>query len=424
VWEKICGRIKSGKNSWTGDRKMEKETNKKFKHMTMEDRIEIQECLDKGITFKAIGRRISKDQTTVSKEVKKHLVYTACKVIYRDKSGNEISPPTCPKLLKTPFVCNPCEKKRCSCPYRKQKYIAKDAQREYEALLVEAREGMPMNRAEFFDADRIIAEGFEMGQHLYQIQQSNDLNMSKSAVYRNLHKGYLSVSPIRFPRVVKFKPRRKKPTEYIPKALKVGRTYTDFLSHIEENEISAWVEMDTVIGRIGGKVILTLHFKMCNFMCGVLLCNKTSAEVSAKILALKNIFAENDLSFGNVFPLILTDNGGEFADVFSIENDLKGNKETRLFFCDPYQSSQKPNVEKNHTLFRDIVPKGESFDSFTQETVNLIFSHVNSVNRKVLNGKTPCEIFSFTYGVNITTLLGVIPVPANEVIQSSKLLKK
>jgi IS30 family transposase len=376
------------------------------------------------MTFKAIGRRIGKDQTTVSKEVKKHLVYTPSKVIHRDKNGNGLPPPTCPKLLKSPFVCNPCEKKRYNCPYQKQKYIAKDAQREYEVLLVEAREGVPMNKAEFFETDRIISEGLEKGQHLYQIQQSNELNMSKSAVYRNLHKGYLSVSPVKFPRVVKFKPRRKKPAEYIPKALKIGRTYADFQIHIEKNEISSWVEMDTVIGRIGGKVILTLHFKFCNFMCGVLLCNKTSAEVSAKILALKSTFEENGLPFGNIFPLILTDNGGEFADIFSIENDLKGNKETALFFCDPYQSSQKPNIEKNHTLFRDIVPKGESFDGFMQETVDLIFSHVNNVNRKVLYGKTPYEMFAFTYGAETAELLGIKPIPANEVIQSPKLLKK
>ena len=47
---------------------------KKYKHMTLEDRIEIQECLSKDVTFKDIGKRISKDQTTISKEVKKHLV--------------------------------------------------------------------------------------------------------------------------------------------------------------------------------------------------------------------------------------------------------------------------------------------------------------------------------------------------------------
>ena len=47
--------------------------NKKGKHLTLDDRIEIQECLNRGMTFKAIAKRIEKDQTTVSKEVKKHI---------------------------------------------------------------------------------------------------------------------------------------------------------------------------------------------------------------------------------------------------------------------------------------------------------------------------------------------------------------
>ena len=402
---------------------MEKTIEKKNKHLTLEDRIEIQGCLDKSMTFKAIAKRVSKDQTTVSKEVKKHLVYTASKVIHRDKDGNEMPPPVCPRLLKTPFVCNPCDKKRYSCPYQKQRYVAKDAQRDYESLLVTAREGVPLNQESFYEADRIITEGIQNGQHLYHILQSNNLDMSKSAVYRNLHKGYLSVSAIEFPRIVKFKPRRSKPAEYIPKAAKVGRTYADFLAFTEENEISSWVEMDTVIGRVGGKVILTLHFTFCNFMAGILLDNKSAAETSAKLLTLKKAFAEKDISFGDVFPLVLTDNGGEFADVLTIENDLHGTKETDLFFCDPYRSCQKPRVEKNHTLFRDIVPKGTSFDGFTQDTVNLVFSHVNSVKRKILNGKSPYEVFAFTYGENVAALLGVWLVPPDCVNQSPSLLK-
>jgi hypothetical protein len=70
--------------------------------------------------------------------------------------------------------------------------------------------------------------------------------------------------------VVKFKPRRQKPAEYIPRIAKIGRTYVDFLTFTVENDIDSWVEMDTVIGRIGGKVILTLNFTFCNFMAGIL----------------------------------------------------------------------------------------------------------------------------------------------------------
>ena len=395
----------------------------KHKHMTIEERIEIQVCLDRGMTFKAIGSRIGKDQTTVSKEIKKHLVFTPNETaVCRDQNGKELSVPVCPKLLKAPFVCNPCEKKRYRCQYQKQKYIAKFAQKEYEELLVFAREGIPLNKEEFYAADRVITAGIQKGQHLYHILQSNELNVSKSAVYRHLQNGYLSVSAVEFPRVVKFKPRRQKHIEYVPKVAKVGRTYSDFLMFTEKHEITSWVEMDTVIGSIGGKVILTLHFTLCNFMVGLLLDSKSASEVSEKIISLKKSLEQNGICFGNVFPVILTDNGSEFANVLAIENDLHGTKETHTFFCDPYKSCQKPRVEKNHTLFRDISPKGQSFDDFSQNTVSLIFSHVNSVKRKVLFGKTPYEMFSYTYGEKIVEILGVKSVPADEVVQSPKLL--
>lgn len=397
---------------------------KKNKHLTLEDRNEIQQCLDHGMTFKSIAGRIGKDQTTVSKEVKKHLNFTASKVVHRDRNGNEVPPPVCPKLLKPPFVCNACEKKRYSCPFQKQKYIAKLAQQEYEALLVDAREGVALNKEEFYAADKVIADGIQQGQHLYHILQSNHLQMSKSAVYRNLQKGYLSVSAIEFPRVVKFKPRRQKSMEYVPKTVKIGRTYADFLTFTEKNGITSWVEMDTVIGRIGGKVILTLDFTFCNFMAGILLDNKSAAEAATKFQKLKAAFSSNEVCFANVLPLILTDNGGEFSNISAFECNLDGVKEADLFFCDPMQSCQKPRVEKNHTLFRDIVPKGKSFDDFLQEKVNLIFSHMNSVKRKSLNGKTPYEMFSFTYGSEIAEIFGIKPIPANMVIQSPLLFSR
>ena len=159
-------------------------------------------------------------------------------------------------------------------------------------------------------------------------------------------------------------------------------------------------------------------------MAGILLSDKTALEAAEKIKGLKTAFADAGIGFGDVFPLLLTDNGGEFSNAAAFENDFNGNRETRLFFCDPNKSYQKPHVEKNHTLFRDIVPKGESFDDFSQETVNLIFSHVNSVKRKALNGRTPFEMFAFTYGETAAKVLGIESIPPQEVIQSPKLLRQ
>jgi IS30 family transposase len=396
---------------------------RKSKHLTLDDRLEIQAGLNQGMTFKAIALRIGKDQTTLSKEVKKHLIVNPVPIA---PPGNRNIPgekKPCPLLLKAPFVCNPCKKRHVYCAFQKQLYNAKTAQRAYESLLSEAREGIPLNKDEFYKMDAILSGGIKMGQHLYHILQTNQLNLSKSTAYRHLHRGYLSVGALDFPRVVKFKARKSEKRDYIPKAAKLGRSHDDFLAYLEEHAISSWVEMDTVIGRIGGKVILTFDFTFCNFMFGLLLEDRTAMEVTDKIRSLKTRLASNNIRFGDLFPLILTDNGGEFANVSAIEADLDGERESRLYFCDPYQSSQKPRVEKNHTLFRDIVPKGHSFDSFSQETVNQIFSHVNSVTRKSLYGKTPYAIFSFTFCEKIAWCLGIRPIPPNEVVQSPKLLK-
>lgn len=222
---------------------------------------------------------------------------------------------------------------------------------------------------------------------------------------------------------MKFKARRARPSAYVPKGVKIGRSYDDFLAYMEEHSLSAHQELDTVIGRPGGRTIMTVHFTAAGFMFGLLLEDKTAAEVSAKIRSLKKKLADNGLSFGNIFPVILTDNGGEFSDVFSIEQGLDGDNETRLFFCDPMQSCQKPYIEKNHTLFRDIIPKGTSFDDFSQETVDLVFSHVNSVKRPVFNNKTPFEMMSFLYSDKLPAVLGIKKIDADKVIQTTRLLK-
>lgn len=392
---------------------------KRNKHLTLDDREEIMECLDKDMTFKAIARRVGKDPTTISKEVKKHLF--AAKP---EDRGKENVKGLCPRLLKAPFVCNPCDRRRSNCGYCKQFYNAKSAHSEYETMLREAREGIPLNKEEFWDADATIKKYMKQGQRLYHIMETQDIGFSKSSAYRHLKRGYLSVSQLDFPRVVKFKARKQYRADCVPKGVRVGRTYDDFLAYIEENGITSWVEMDTVIGVEGGKVIMTFDFTRDNFMFGLLMDNKTAAEAAEKVHNLKVGLDIGNVRFGDIIPLLLTDNGGEFSNVSVFTDDLDGVAETKLFFCDPYRSCQKPKVEKNHTIFRDIVPKGTSFNHFTQETVNLIFSHVNGVKRKILNGKSPYETFSFIYGDKIPALLGISEIPADQVVQSPKLLKQ
>ena len=77
--------------------------------------------------------------------------------------------------------------------------------------------------------------------------------------------------------------------------------------------------MDTVLGRMGGKVLLTFNLSFCNFIFARLLNNKTALEVAKHLYEIKNTLHEADKDFFQLFPVILTDNGGEFARVDDIE---------------------------------------------------------------------------------------------------------
>lgn len=383
----------------------------KHKHLTLSDRNDIQLGLERGETFKAIGQSILKDPTTVSKEVKRNRQV-------RESTCDKLP---CPLLDKAPFVCNGCPKRRQNCGYKKIFYLAKQAQKQYEQTLVEAREGTPLNSKTFWDMDKVISDGVKKGQHIYHILKTHNLDVSSSIVYRHIRKGYLSIAPIDLARAVKFKERRKSKLPSIPKEAKKGRSYEDFLNYLALNQLDSWLEMDTVMGRMGGKVLLTFNLSFCNFIFARLLDNKTALEVTKHLYDIKNTLHQADKDFFQLFPVILTDNGREFARVDDIEMDVRG--ECKLFFCDPNRSDQKGRIEKNHTLIRDILPKGTSFDNLTQEDINLVCSHVNSVKRAALNGKSAYELFAFTYGEEIPKLLGISKIPAEDVCQSSTLLQ-
>ncbi|MGT2866301.1 IS30 family transposase [Streptococcus fryi] len=383
----------------------------KYKHLTLSDRNDIQLGLERGESFKAIGKTILKDPTTVSKKVKR-------KRQVRTSTSDGLP---CPLLDKAPFVCNGCPKRRQNCGYKKIFYLAKQAQKQYEQTLVEAREGTPLNSQTFWDMDKVISDGVKKGQHIYHILKTHNLDVSSSTVYRHIRKGYLSIAPIDLARAVKFKERRKSNLPSIPKEAKKGRSYEDFQNYLTHRQLTSWLEMDTVIGRVGGKVLLTFNLSFCNFIFARLLDNKTALEVAKHFYVIKNTLYEADRNFFDVFPIILTDNGGEFARVDDIEMDIRG--EIKLFFCDPNRSDQKGRIEKNHSLIRDILPKGTSFDNLTQDDINLVCSHVNSVKRAALNGKSAYELFTFTYDEELAKLLGISLIPAEDVCQSPKLLQ-
>lgn len=297
----------------------------KNKHLTLSDRTDIQMGIEQHLPFCDIAAKLKKDPSTISKEVRRNLFIKEISV--------QSNCDTCPLLKKAPYVCNACPKKRKDCGYNKQFYYAKKAQANYEATLSESRSGVALNKETFYHMDKVVSSAIKNGQHLNHIIASNDLSVSRASIYRYLEKGYLSAKSIDFPRVVKFRKRRTRELPPIPKKVKQGRSYNDFKKYLSNQGLSFWLEMDTVIGRIGGKVLLTFTVSFCNFLFARLLDNKSALEVVKHLYAIKNAFFEAGFDFFEVFPVILTDNVGEFARVDDIEMDVRGELKTLLLWA-------------------------------------------------------------------------------------------
>ena len=131
--------------------------------------------------------------------------------------------------------------------------------------------------------------------------------------------------------------------------------------------------------------------------------------------------------FRKLFAAILTDNGTEFSDPDMIERfrpDPEHNptklvsRGIKVWFTDPYCSSQKPHIERFHLDLRRILQKGTSFNMLSQEGVNLVFSNLNSYSRESLDGMTPYDLFIEEFGIEgkqFLDALGLVRIPAAQV---------
>ena len=271
------------------------------KHLTLNDRIYIENELNKATSFKDIARFLCKDPTTISKEVKAHRLsdwyhkgtfYNAknfCIHRYHCRKTNAcgkiilcgVKCPSCPtcnltckdfqkelccRLEKAPYVCNGCDKKINHCTIaHKYIYNPRFADRKYREKLHDSRAGINLTRQQLHQKDRLISPLIEQGQSPYHILTNHpELDMSVRTMYTYLDKGVFSARNIDLKRKVRFKPRKCRKTQITDRSVFTNRLYQDFRSL----GLSAFVEMDTVhSSRESKKTLLTLFFtkKSCSW---------------------------------------------------------------------------------------------------------------------------------------------------------------
>ena len=268
----------------------------------------------------------------------------------------------------------------------------------------------------------IVSPLIKQGQTISHIYQTQNLKCSKSSLYNYIDQNQLSARNIDLPRRIRFSCRKSKRNPPKDTSIRKGRTYDDFEKYLLDNPDTQVVEMDTVEGKKGGKVLLTMLFRNSKLMLAFLLEDKTRNSVLKVFNWIEGILG-NDL-FERTFPVILTDNGTEFSNPLSLEFNHDGIGRTRIFFCNPGASYQKGAIEKNHEFIRYVIPKGSSMDNLTQQDVDLMINHINSLTRPSLNNSTPYDLAQILLDKNVLKKLNLKKVPAKEIQLTQKLLKK
>ncbi|MBQ7245802.1 MAG: IS30 family transposase [Firmicutes bacterium] len=413
----------------------------KHKHLTLDERYAIQRGIEQHKSFRKIAQELGRDTSTIAKEVKRHLEHRktgAQGMYFNDCKHRRTCRPghkclldacekyvkhTCVKLTKAPYVCNCCESK-LKCTLEKQIYSASKAHQEYKLSLRAMRGGLCITEEEIVSLDKVISPLLMKGQSLHHICVSNrdKIMFSERTLYNYIDMGLFTAKNVDMPRKVRFRPRKSSHDSFkVDKRCRIGRTLEDYNNYLNKNPDTAVVQMDSVMGKVGGKLLLTIHFVKTEFMLAFLRDRNTAASVTEIFNSLYEKLGFQ--RFTKLFPIILCDNGSEFSNPTAIEVDSDGVIRTKLFYCDPSSPYQKGAVENNHEFIRRIIPKSKSMDDLTQHKVNLMMSHINSYRRENLGDKSPTEVFKFFYGQDTLDILGIAEIPANDILLKPSLLR-
>lgn len=142
-------------------------------------------------------------------------------------------------------------------------------------------------------------------------------------------------------------------------------------------------EGDLIVGAKQSGYFLTLVDRKSRLTRIKKLETKDAETVAAVII---DVFMDLPKSWAKT---ITFDNGTEFACHEKVAKETGAT----IYFAAPYSSYQRGTNENTNGLIRRTIPKKMSFKGITQEHLNIIEEELNNQPRKILNLKSPNEVF-------------------------------
>lgn len=333
-----------------------------FKHLTMTDRLKIEQALKNGKSKKEIAE----------------IVHVHIATIYRELKRGEYTHKNTDWTMET-------------------RYSSDLAEMRYQENLRAKGAGLKIG------SDRALASYIEnriVGNHyspravLGEIKRKGiefSVTISVPTLYSYIDKGiFLQLTNKNLPQKWKKKRKYRKVQQKRPPR---GDSIEKRPAEIETREAFGHWEMDTVKGRKKGKnkCLLVLTERKTRKEVVIEMPDCTAASTVAALDTLERGMGE---LFRLIFKTITIDNGSEFADCEGIEKSCIGEgRRTKAYYCHPYSSWERGSNEKQNSMIRRFVPKGQSFNDITQDEINEIAVWINNYPRGIFDYDTSERLF-------------------------------
>ena len=411
--------------------------------LTLDDRINLQAAITKGTSLRDVCKLLKKNRTTIYRELNKYYVikesrkgcsHCSKQQFCRDngivhprnvKVCPEFIPFRCFTLRKYPYVCNGCYMK-ANCYHDKHYYDCTKAEAMSLKNRVTTRKRKMLSKEKITYINEIVTPLIkDKGQSIHHVYVTNPSLWeicSERTIRRLIYDMYLDVKAFDLPRYVHFKHKKEyivvRETKLANIERLFQRTYTDFTNYMKRHPDANVVQYDSVIGKIDDdQALLTITFPKERFQFGKLISKNSPRSVQGIMGILFKMIGYEKAK--QIFQVNLADNGIEFSFFHKLEQ-----YDVRVYFTNPYKSTDKAACERNHEFIRYIIPKGKSLDNLTQEQVNLMFSHINSYIRESNQNKTPFELIKERLGPEFLEIIGIKEVKPNDIILKPSLLSK
>lgn len=335
---------------------------RKFKHLSLTDRLKIEALLKAGVSPREIAGIVHKHISTIYREMKRGQY----------------------EHLNSDYTTET----RYSPDIAQQR-----AEANYSAMGAPLKIGSDYAFAEYIEM-KIIKEKRSPAAVLGEIKAQGiqfDTTICVRTLYNYIDKGiFLHVTNKDLPQHGKRKRKYRKTKIARPPR---GESIENRPAEVDTRETFGHWEMDTVVGKRGGnkKLLLVLTERKTRNEIVMLLKDKSAEAV---VEALDRLEKKYGKAFPTIFKTITVDNGTEFSDYKGIERSIFGEGgRTKVYYCHPYSYFERGTNENLNRMIRRIYPKGKTLAKVSQAAIKHLEEWINGYPRGIFDYHSADEMF-------------------------------